>query len=187
MKKIFLIFIFCISLNLFSQSKNEVDTFRLDEAPQLNSIEWVSDSFFKSIKTFDFSNLKVFFPTFKTYKNIVKSSKGGDQTEYTQFLIYNSVWNKLRIQHQKLKKKFKALDIKPNKLKLDSFYFEKGKHQGLEFCYIYWIFTGKKDKQHIICALAIKHDHNWYIMDELKYVGIFIDPKKQKRVKKKKK
>lgn len=183
MQKYLLIFVFFVGIDTV-WCQNEADSGFIKEIEELKSLEWVVDSSFKAIKTTNFGALKTFYPSFATYKKFIDTSLAGEQSDFTKYGSYNTIWNKHRIKHYKLMKKMKKLGVKMPLTSLDSFYLEKGKSEGVEFAYIYWIFNYNKKKQHIISAVSLKINEHWYILDELKYVGIFIDPKKQKRVKK---
>lgn len=176
----------CLFWSLVFSSKTyaqiqEVDTFTNLNVVELEDLKWMMDTTFKIFKTQKFNDMKVVFPSFKTYKKFIKKSEAGKQTEYTQFAMYNSFWNKLRLQHSKLFKKLKKQRVDWQNTKLDSIDYEHSYYDSVEFAYVKWIIKVNNKKRYMIKATCIKMDDKWFVMDELIYAGIIIERKEKKK------
>ncbi len=162
------------------KAQNEADTISNNKCDSLVSLKWVLDSSFRSLRTEKFKSIKVFFPSYKEYKKFTDTSAAGKQSECTQFIMYNTFWNTLRIQHTKLMKKCKKSGIKLDKTTLDSVYFNQGFDKGLDFAYLHWVVKYNKKKKYLIKAVSLKINGSWYILDELKFIGLIKKEKKKK-------
>ncbi len=171
---------FVFSSKTYAQIQ-EVDTFTNLNVVELEDLKWMMDTTFKIFKTQKFNAMKVVFPSFKTYKKFIKKSEAGKQTEYTQFAMYNSFWNKLRFQHIKLFKKLKKQRVDWQNTKLDSIDYEHSYYDSVEFAYVKWIIKVNNKKRYMIKATCIKMDDKWFVMDELIYSGIIIERKEKKK------
>ncbi|MES2618918.1 MAG: hypothetical protein V4613_13660 [Bacteroidota bacterium] len=164
-------------------AQNEADTSVSKDCDSLKSINWLADSAYRSFRTERFSSLRTFYHSYQTYKLLIDTSIAGGQTEYTKFLMYQTRWNYLRIQYTKMIKKIHNAGIKWEKTVLDSVYFERGVDHGLRFAYVYWVIKYNGKRKHILSAVTVEINDKWYIMDELKYVGIVPEVKKKKKKK----
>lgn len=131
-----------------------------------------------------FSNMKVLYPSFKTYRRFIDTSAAGAQSDVTQYAMYNSFWNRLRIQYTRLQKKLYKAGVEWDKTNLDSFYIDTGGTGANEFVYIHWILKTNKKKKYHISALYLKMKGKWFLMDELKYEGMIVEKKKKPKKKK---
>lgn len=181
MRSIFLfILIVFLSFRLHAQEANEADTSNSKDCDSLVSLEWLSDSAYGVFRTEKFPGMKTFFLSFKTYRTLIDTSQAGDQSETTQFVMYNTQWNYLRIQFTKMMKKIHSQGIRWDKTTLDSVYYEKGVDHGLNFAYIYWVIKYNNRKSYILSAVAVQYDKKWFLMDELRYGGVVPEKKKPK-------
>ncbi len=178
--KHFSVLLFLLIFSTALRAQEEADTNSIKDSDSLRNIKWVVDSAYGAFRTEKFSAMRPFFQSYKTYKALIDTSAAGDQSEYTKFAMYNTRWNYLRIQHARMIKKIHKQGIKWQDTELDSFYLEKGMDHGLNYAYINWILRVKKKKSYILSAVAIQVMDKWYIMDELKYVGMVPEPKKPK-------
>ncbi|MDI1235240.1 MAG: hypothetical protein PSX81_13240 [bacterium] len=179
--KQFLIFfvIFLFTQNLFAQV-NEADTTFVNNTDSLKSLDWIADSAYGVFRTERFSSMRTFFHSYATYKEMIDTSMAGDQTEYTQFVMYNTRWNYLRIQFGRMIKKIHKQGIEWKYTELDTVYFKTGQDQGINYAYIHWVIKVKNKKKYTLSAVALEIKNNWYIMDELKYEGLVPEPKTAK-------
>jgi hypothetical protein len=177
-KLLFFLFSILFSFQLHAQ-ENEADTTSSSDADSLVNIKWLVDSAYGAFRTEKFTNMKTFYYSYKTYKKLIDTSQAGEQSATTQFMMYNTRWNYLRIQYTKMIKKIHKAGIKWNKTVLDSFYLEEGTDHGLNYAYIYWVIKYNK-KRYIITAVAVQVDEKWFIMDELRYGGVVPEKKKKK-------
>jgi hypothetical protein len=183
--KLNLKFILCfIVLSNLIQLKAQVEADSTLEIniPELEDLRFMMDTSFGVFKTKRFSNMQSVFPSFKVYKAYIKDSEGGKQSEYTQFAMYNYVWNNLRVKHSKMMKRANSARIDWKLTTLDSVDYKYSYYDGLEYAYVTWIINHNKKKKYIIKATCIKMEERWYIMDELVFVGALIvkKPKKKK-------
>ncbi len=161
-------------------AQEELDTSKQKEDVRLKDLHWIVDTTFRVFKTRRFSNLKVVYPSFKTYKRFIDTSEAGEQTEYTQYAMYNSFWNRLRLQFTKLIKKADKAGIDWEKTTLDSFYIDTGGIGKNEFAYVHWVVKYNNKRKYSISALYLKMKNKWYLMDELKFEGLIVEKKKKK-------
>ena len=154
------------------------------EDTRLKDLIWIKDTAFGVFKTRRFTNFKVMFPSYRTYRRFIDTSKAGAQSDVTQYAMYNNFWNSLRIQYVKFGKKSDKAGIEWAKTKLDSFWIDTGGIGYNEYAYLHWIvkFDGKR-KYHL-SALYLKMKNKWYLMDELTFVGLVVQ-KKRKKLKRK--
>ncbi len=178
---LFLFLVFSSSAIFAQQLEADTTDNKGRDSDSLKNIIWVVDSAYGAFRTEKFINIRPFFQSYKSYKGLIDTSQAGKQSEVTQFLMYNARWNNLRIQHTKMIKKLHNLNVKWENTVLDSFYLEKGNDHGYDFAYIYWVLKVKKKKSYILSAVAVKVTEKWYIMDELKYVGMVREIKKPKK------
>jgi hypothetical protein len=178
-----LFFLFTMINNLQGQGQ-EADTTISKDCDSLRNIEWLVDSAYGAFRTEKFGNMRTFFHSYKTYKGLIDTSLAGEQSEATQFVMYNTRWNYLRIQYTKMIKKIHGAGIKWEKTVLDSFYLQRGVEHGYNFAYIYWVIKYNNKRSYILSAVAVQIDEKWFIMDELRYGGVVPEKKKLKKVKK---
>lgn len=177
--------ILIVSLFFFTEVKaqEELDSGSRKEDSRLEDLMWVKDTAYKVFKTGKFANLKVMYPSFSTYRSFIDTSAAGDQSDITQYAMYNSFWNKLRIQFLKVQKKAGKAGIEWRETTLDSFYIDSGGESSIPYAYIHWVVKFKGKKKYLIRGLFINMNDKWFLMDELKFVGL-IPEKKKKKVKK---
>ncbi len=180
MQKYLFLGLFLLNISV-AIGQNEADTTNNKTCDSLVNLQWVADSAYRSFRTEKFKPMRVFFPSYKVFKTFTDTSAAGKQSEYTRFLMYNSYWNTLRIQFTKTMKKCDKAGIKWEKTILDSTFLEKGKDKGLEFAYIHWIIKYNNKKRYLLKATCLKINKHWYIMDELKFIGLIKVPKKAKK------
>lgn len=175
----FFLFLILITQNTNAQV-NEADTSYVNTTDSLVSLDWVADSLFGVFKTERFGSMRTFFHSYSTYKEMIDTSMAGEQTQYTQFVMYNTRWNYLRIQFARMLKKIHKQGIEWKDTKLDTVYFKTGMDQGVNYAYIHWVIKVKNKKKYTLSAVALQIKDKWYIMDELKYEGLVPEPKTQK-------
>lgn len=177
-------FLFLIVLIIFTQNSRaqttEADTTYVNTTDSLKSLDWLADSAYGVFRTERFGSMRTFFYSYSTYKEMIDTSMAGDQTEYTQFVLYNTRWNYLRIQFARMIKKIHKQGIEWQDTKLDTVYFKKGKDQGVEYAYIHWVIKVKNKKKYTLSAVALQVKEKWYILDELNYEGLVTEPKTAK-------
>lgn len=177
--------ILCFSLLFFSiaNAQEEADSTSTKDCEQLKDLIWIKDSTYKIIKTHRFSNFKVVFPSFKTYRRFIDTSVAGDQSTITQYSVYNGIYNSLRIQYMRLMNKSAKAGIEWSKTTLDSFYIDTGGVGGNEYAYIHWIIKYNNKRRYHYSGLYLKMNDKWFLMDELKFVGLVVEKKKKKKKK----
>lgn len=166
-------------VNLSAQDQLDSNDHR--EPPQLKDLTWLMDSTYKAFKTLRFTSLRVMYPSFKTYRTFIDTSAAGHQSDITQFTMYNSFWNGIRIDHIKMMKKTSKANIIWGKTHLDSFYMDTGHDGGLTYARVTWVI-GFNKKKFKVSALCLQMKEKWFLVDELKYGG-YIEPKKKKKKK----
>lgn len=176
---LFLIFLFSLTQNGNAQV-TEADTTFVNTTDSLVSLNWVADSLYGVFRTERFSSMRTFFHSYSTYKEMIDTSMAGEQTQYTQFVMYNTRWSYLRIQFARMIKKIHKQGIEWKDTKLDTVYFKTGKDQGVNYAYIHWVIKVKNKKKYTLSAVALQIKDKWYIMDELKYEGLVPEPKTAK-------
>lgn len=175
-----------IFLVLFFKNINaqeELDSANTRDCEKLKDLNWVVDSTYGIFKTMRFANLRTVYPSYKTFKKFIDTSAAGDQSEITQYAMYNRWWNGLRMQYTRMINKAYKAKIDWKKTTLDSFYLDTGGQGGNEFVYVYWIIQHNKKKKYLISALYLKMGNKWFMMDELKFVGVIVEKKKKKKKK----
>lgn len=179
---------FLLALMLFSgfavssvHAQFEADTSENLNISELEELEWMMDTCYKILKRKRFSEMRIVYPSFKTYKKFIDKSMAGDQSDITQYTMYNYFWNRLRLQHTKLMKKALKSKLDWKTSTLDSIDFKHSYEEKTEFAYVTW-YIKAKNKKYIIKATCLKMDNKWFVMDELKYIGVF-RPKKAKQKK----
>ncbi len=180
----YLILIFSVLFFQNINAQEELDSTATKDCEMLKDLHWIVDSTYGVFKTRRFSNLKVMYPSFKTFRKFVDTSQAGQQTEITQYGEYNRFWNRLRIQFNKAIKKAYKAKIDWGKTTLDSFHIDSGGQGSNEFAYVSWIIKHNQKKKHLFMALFLKMGDKWFIMDELKYMGVIVEKKKKKKKKK---
>jgi hypothetical protein len=166
-------------------AQEELDSSATRDVEQLKDLNWVVDTTFRIFKTSRFPNLRTVYPGFKTFKKFIDTSAAGEQSEITKYTMYNRWWNGLRIQHAKMSRKVYKAGIDWTKTTLDSFYIDSGGGNGMaEFAYVHWVIKYNNKRKYLIRALYLKMDDKWFIMDELKFVGLIVEKKKKKKKKK---
>jgi hypothetical protein len=180
-KYLFLSFTFLFFLGLCAQE--EADTTNTKDCESLTNLIWIKDSTYKIFKSHRFNNFKVLYPSFKTYRKFIDTSVAGDQSDITQFAVYNGIWNNLRIQYTKLMNKTTKAGVEWSKTKLDSFYIDTGGIGGNEYAYVHWIINYNNKRKYHYSGLFLKMNDKWFLMDELKFVGLVVNKKKKKKKK----
>jgi len=177
--------ILCFTLLFFSglRAQEEADSSSTKDSEHLKDLIWIKDSAYRIMKTHRFSNFKVLFPSFKTYRKFIDTSVAGDQSNITQYTVYNSIYNRLRIQYAKLMNKSAKAGIEWSKTTLDSFSIDTSGIGGTEYAYIHWIIKYNNKRRYHYSGLFIKMQDKWFLMDELKFVGIVVEKKKKKKKK----
>jgi hypothetical protein len=181
-KYLILMFAGMIFLNLNAQQE-ELDSTDTRESVHLKDLHWIVDSTYGIFKTMKFSNLRTVYPTYSTFKKFIDTSAAGQQSEITQYAMYNRWWNGLRIQYTKLINKAYKAKIDWKKTRLDSFYIDTGGQGGNEYAYVHWIIQYNNKKKYLMSALFLKMGDKWFMMDELKYEGVIVEKKKKKKKK----
>ena len=181
-KYLFLILHVCFFLSASAQE--ELDSVAYKEDSRLQDLMWVKDSVYKVFKTRRYTNLKTFYPSFRTYRGFIDTSAAGEQSDITQFAMYNNFWNRLKLQFYKLIKKTDKAGIDWQKTTLDSFYIDSGMAGANPFAYVHWVIKYNGKKKYHISALFLQMHAYWFLMDELSFVGLVVD-KKSKKVKQK--
>lgn len=171
--------IFFLLSSVFAQDQLDSGTRKEDE--RLKDLIWVKDTSFGIFKSKRFANMKFIYPSFSTYRKFIDTSAAGSQSDVTQFAMYNSFWNRLRLQFNKMHKKAYKAGIEWEDTKLDSFHIDSGGENGQGFAYVQWIVKHKGRKRYIISALYLNMQGKWYLMDELKFVGLLPEKKKKKK------
>jgi hypothetical protein len=180
----YLILLFAVLFFKNISAQDELDSTDNREPEKLKDLHWVVDSTYGVFKTMRASNLKTMYPSFRTFKKFIDTSAAGDQSEITKFASYNRWWNGLKLQYTKMIKKAWKANIDWKKTTLDSFYIDTGGQGGNEFAYVHWVVKHKNRKKYLIRALYLKMGEKWFMMDELKFMGVIVE-KKKKKVKKK--
>jgi hypothetical protein len=177
--------ILCFTLLFFqnASAQEEVDTSSNKDCEYLKDLIWIKDSGYKIMKSHRFSNFRVLYPSFKTYKKYIDTSVAGDQSDITKYSVYNTLWNRLRIQYTKLMNKSTKAGIEWSKTALDSFYIDTGGIGANEYAYVHWIIKYNNKRRYHYSALFLKMNDKWFLMDELKFEGIVIEKKKKKKKK----
>lgn len=178
--------IFILTLAFFqtlSAQEEALDSNGQKEDIRLKDLHWIKDTAYGVFKTMKFSNLKVLYPSYKTYRKYIDTSVAGSQSDVTQFAMYNNFWNRLRIQYTKMINKAYKAGIEWDKTSLDSFKIDTGNSGGNEFAYVHWIIRYNNKRRYHFSALFLKMRNKWYLMDELKFVGLVPEPKKKKKKK----
>lgn len=179
----YLILILCLSIFPILHAQEEIDTTDQKTCEHLDDLIWIKDSSYKAFKTYKFSSLRVFYTTYSTYKSLIDSTQAGKQSEITKYYMYNQVWNGLRYQHTKMMVKSKKAGIDWNKTVLDSFYIDSGISGTVQYAYVNWFVKYNNKRKYHYRALFLCINHNWYIMDELKFIGLVVEKKKKKKKK----
>jgi hypothetical protein len=181
----YLILIFAVSFLTTISAQDELDSSDNRESEHLTDLKWVADTTFGVFKSMSFSNMRVVYPSYRTFKKFIDTSAAGKQSEVTQYTMYNVYWNSLRVKYTKVINKMWKSGVEWKQAKLDSFYIDSGGMDGSTFVYLNWVIRYKK-KQHLVRAVFIKMNKKWFMMDELKYEGIVVEKKKKKKNEKKK-
>lgn len=182
MQKYLILLIGCFSfLPAFAQE--EIDTTDSKDCQQLVDLIWIKDSAYGIFKTHRVSNLRILYPSFRTYKAYIDTSVAGSQSEITKFTMYNSFWNGLRFDFLKLQNKTQKAGVDWEKTVLDSFFIDTGYAGGPEYAYVHWIVKYNKKRKYHYSALFIKMKDKWFLLDELKFVGMVVEKKKKKKKK----
>ncbi len=181
----YLILIFAVLFLTNISAQEEADSSRSRDSEHLKDLHWVIDSTYGIFKTMKFSNMKVIYPTYKTFKTFIDTSAAGDQGEITKYAMYNRWWNGLRLQYTKLIRKAWKAGIDWKKTTLDSIHIDTGGQGGNEYAYVQWIIKYNNKKKYLIKGLYLKMDGKWFMMDELKFMGVIVEKKKKKKTKKK--
>lgn len=165
-------------------AQEELDSSGTRDVEQLKDLHWVVDTTYGIFKTARFPNMKTIYPTYRTFKLFIDTSAAGEQSEITKYAMYNRWWNGLRIQFTKMTRKVYKANIDWTKTTLDSFYIDSGGGNGTpEFAYVHWVIKHKGKKKYLIRALYLKMDEKWFMMDELKFMGVVVEKKKKKKKK----
>jgi hypothetical protein len=181
----YLILIFAVSFLTTISAQEELDSSDNRESEHLIDIKWVADTTFGVFRSMRFSNMRVVYPSFRTFKKFIDTSAAGKQSEITQYTMYNMYWNSLRLKYTKVINKMWKSGVEWKQTSLDSFYLDSGGMDGDQFVYMYWVIRYKK-KRHLVGAVFVKMSGKWYLMDELKYYGLVVEKKKKKKNGKKK-
>jgi hypothetical protein len=181
-KYLILIFVSLFFQNL--QAQEELDSNGQREDARLKDLIWIKDTAFRIFKTRRFTNFKVLFPSYKTYRRFIDTSKAGAQSDVTQFAMYNNFWNSLRVQYVKFGKKSDKAGIEWAKTTLDSFWIDTGGIGYNEYAYVHWIVKYDGKRKYHLSGLFLSMKNKWYLMDELNFVGLVVQ-KKRKKVKRK--
>lgn len=179
----YLILSICLSIFPILNAQEEIDTVNQKKCEHLDDLLWIKDSLYRSFLTNHFGSLKTFYPTYKTYKKFIDSSVAGSQSEITQYYMYNQIWNTLRIQFTKMMLKSKKAGIEWTKTKLDSFFIDTGISGNSQYAYVNWIVKYNNKRKYHYKALFLFMEGDWYLMDELKFVGLVVEKKKKKKKK----
>jgi hypothetical protein len=179
----YLILIFIASFLTNISAQEELDSSVSRDCEQLKDLHWAVDSTYGIFKTMKFTNMKVVFPSYTTFKKFIDTSTAGEQSEITKYAMYNRWWNGLRFQYTKMIRKVWKSKVDWKKTTLDSFYIDTGGQGGNEFAYVYWIIKHNNKKKYLIKALYLKMSDKWFLMDELKFMGVIIEKKKKKKKK----
>lgn len=164
-------------------AQEELDTFDQKTCEKLDDLIWIKDSVYRAFKTSKFAGLRVFYPTFNTYKSFIDSSQAGQQSEITKYYMYNQVWNRLRLKHSKMMLKSKKAGIDWNKTTLDSFVIDTGVSGTVQYAYLNWFVKYNNKRKYHYKALFLCINNKWYLMDELKFIGLVVEKKKKKKKK----
>jgi hypothetical protein len=179
-KYFFLLLSFSFFLGLSAQEELDSTTYKEDS--RLKDLIWIKDSVYKVFKTRRYTNLKTFYPSFRSYRDFIDTSAAGDQSDITQFAMYNNFWNRIKLQFYKLIKKTDKAGIDWQKTSLDSFYIDSGVAGGNGYVYVHWIVKYNGKKKHHVSALFLQMHEYWFLMDELRYGGVVVEKKKKKSV-----
>lgn len=166
-----------------SAQEEGLDTTESKDCEMLKDLHWIKDSTYKIMKTHRFSNFRVLYPSFKTYRKFIDTSIAGTQSDITQYAMYNSFWNRLRLQYTKLMLKTDKAGIDWAKTVLDSFHIDTGAAGGNDYAYIHWVIKYNNKRKYHYSALFLKMQDKWFLMDELKFEGIIVEKKKKKKKK----
>ena len=179
MKQRYLILAFFCLFSLSAKAQNmEVDTTDNKVNDSLKNIYWLADSSFKAFKTETFQPFKSFFPTFKVYQKYVDTAKVGEQTPYTQYIMYQSLYNSLRNQHRKLMKNAKKMGVRLSKLEYEKPICEIDSFQGHVYSYIKLIGRKGEKRKVQLQYTALRIDMHWYMLDEMKIANYTEEKKK---------
>lgn len=170
----------CLFFFVSLSAQEQLDTNNHREPPQLKDLTWLMDSTYKAFKTLRFTSLRVMYPSFKTYRAFIDTSAAGQQSDITQYTMYNSFWNGIRIDHIKMMKKTSKANIIWGKTHLDSFYMDTGHDGSLMYARVTWVI-GFNKKKFMVTALCLNMKGKWFLVDELKYKGFIVEPKKKKK------
>ncbi|MBC7425121.1 MAG: hypothetical protein H7321_01195 [Bacteroidia bacterium] len=175
----YLILCFFACLPIFTKAQAPaLDTAQLQVNDSLKNIFWLADSSFRAFKVGSFEALKPFFPPFRVYRKYIDTSDAGDQSNYTQFLKYQSLGYNLRSQHKKLLKSAKKTKLKLNKLTYDRAICEIDSADGFVFAYVSLIGIKTEKRKIKIGYVAVRMFYHWYMLDELK-IESFSEEKKK--------
>lgn len=173
-----------LALSLFLiadlRAQEQLDSNDHHEPSQLKDLNWLMDSTYKAFKTLRFTSLRVMYPSFKTYRTFIDTSAAGKQSDITQYAMYNSFWNALRIDHIKMMKKTSKANVFWSKTHLDSTHIDTGYDGSLMYARVSWI-VGFNKKKFVVTAFVLQMKGKWFLVDDLKYRGFIVEPKKKKK------
>lgn len=181
----YLILSICLLFSYRLSAQEELDSNTSVDEPMLKDLIWIKDSFYGILKTHRFSHLKVMYPSFRTYRDYIDSSQAGKQSSITQYAMYNNFWNSMYIQFYKALRKSDKAGLDLDFTRLDSFYIDTGYSDNLPYAYVNIIVKYKAKRRYQYSALFLQMKDKWFIIGDIKFVGLVVDKKKAKKKKKK--